>query len=322
MNRKAARTAKSKSTKKMRNRPEYIKRETDSDREYLKTLLPSLKRWRSWWHRTQCGGVDLESAQHCEQRRPLEEWPTKPTGKEEDLLLYRWRSRTDTHIPASGMEDYVRPVCPGEHQLEAHVDLFSWVAFLSSIISQVERYLALPESVTVDWNAHLNAVHWDAAQSRYADRVGCRSRAFTTYTGYANLFPVMLGVTREVDKVQATLQLAREQLWSPHGLMASSFASVRQAREEGIQHDNLFVGYVWPHINLLCLYSLKTVYWDQMKLEEARVMYEQLRLLSTNTVREGTRWWEYYNPLDGRGEGSKTYIGTRALFLGILDDFS
>lgn len=347
MERKPGRTASrqrrttKKKTVKARNTAAYLEREQSADRAFLQLILPSLKRWRDWWHLTQCGALGSEElARTCgnpgSQRRPLEEWPVRPTGDPRDQLAYRWRSRDGHRLFASGMEDYPRPVCEGEHRLEAHVDLFSWVALLSNTISRIEvGHLGLAKaSVMVDWEAHLNALHWDAERGRYADRVGCQSQAFSPYTGYANLYPVMLGIVRaDLAKAEATIKLARRELMTKYGLMSVSYDSVRLARESRLPHSNLWMGLVWPSANLLFLHAIRSTYIDLFEGwgsagEEAlsggqlALLYEQLRVAQAETIRGGRRWWEGFNPVNGRGEGSKTHIGTRALILGSLYDFS
>lgn len=359
MERKAARVAARKAsggygnrrTPKERNSAAYLKAEQASDRAFLESILPSLRQWRSWWHSSQCGGPTEALAMSCSQvgeevqhrRRPLESWSTHPTGRPEDELSYRWRGRDGARLPASGMEDYPRPVCPGsgEHLLAAHVDLFSWVALLSSVISRIETtHLGhASASVAVDWEAHLNAVHWDTVQGRYADRVGCTARGFSPYVGYASLFPVMLGVVREdLARVAATVTLAKDQLLAEFGLMSVSYESVARAREDGLAHSNLWMGMVWPSHNVMFLHALKSTYAGLFANastntsvnataaaaagREVQALYEALRVTQAETIRGGRRWWEFYNPVNGRGEGSKTYIGTEALLLGTLYDFS
>ncbi|KAG5474804.1 hypothetical protein LSCM4_03981 [Leishmania orientalis] len=334
MRRKSARLATA-NRRKARNTPEYFERERAADEAFLRAILPALKRWRTWWHHTQCGGATDELARHCRSRKPLEEWPLRPAGDQpESLLVYRWRGRNGHWLPTSGMEDYPRPICAGEHHREAHVDAFSWVALLSTLISCIEtEFLHEAESVSLDWEAHLNAVHWDATEMRYGDRIGCSNWTHTPYFGYANLYPVMLGlVRRDPSRAARTIALAQRDLWSDYGLMSVSFASVRLARESSLPHRNMWMGYVWPSANLLFLYGVKSHYLEALgrpsaaagDLTEAQLrdFYSRLRVNVAETIRGGSRWWEYYSPLDGRGEGSKTHVATRSLLLGLLDDFA
>ncbi|KPA85202.1 hypothetical protein ABB37_01565 [Leptomonas pyrrhocoris] len=320
---------------KTRNTPAYYEKEKASDEAFLRLLLPALKRWRRWWHTTQCGGATDDLARHCRSRLPLEEWPREPIdGQPETLLVYRWRGRDGHRLPTSGMEDYPRPVCAGEHHREAHVDAFAWVALLSRLISHIEvDFLHVPESVQVDWEAHLDAVHWDAGRLRYSDRVGCDSWFFSPYFGYVNLYPVMLGVVRRnLPRAAHIIALAKAELESPYGLMSVSFNSVRLARESGLPHSNMWMGYVWPSTNLLFLYGVKSHYLDvlnstncgdgSMTEAQLRTFYDSLRVSVVETIHGGSRWWEYYNPIDGSGEGSKTSVAARSFLLGLLDNFA
>lgn len=312
---------------KTRNTAQYLGHEQSYDTVYLQRLLPALKRWRTWWHHTQCGGIGEAAALGCRNRRSLEAWPTRPTGDPADLLVYRWRSRDEAALRTSGMEDYPRPICPGAHRLEAHVDLFSWVALLSRTISRIELRLDVAESAPIDWEAHLNALHWDASQGRYADRVGCEGQDFSPYVGYVTLFPVLLGVVRaDLDKINHTLRVAAVELLTSHGIMSVSYDSVRAARLAGLSHRNLWMGQVWPSINLMLLHALQTTYLPLVRGTPtegtATELYSRVRLGIAETMRTGGRWWELYNPVDGSGEGSKTYIGSQALLLGILSDYA
>lgn len=302
LKRKRARIAKNRqqkrrSTEKTRNTDAYLEKETEEDLAFLRRLLPSLRRWRAWWHRTQCGGVTDELARRCENkqatpdepshgshtpedvsqafrsRRPLEEWPARPTGNPADQLAYRWRSRAGPFsLPSSGLEDYPRPVCPGEEHRELHVDLFSWVAYLSRLISEIEvDFLGLEESVKVDWEAHLNTLHWDETQHRYSDRIGCvgsgqgaaAAPPFSEYVGVVNVIPVALGIPRRtLSHVISTMELVRHNLSSSHSMamQSLSFRSIRLMREKKLEHKNVFTGPIWPQYNLLYVYTLKTVY--------------------------------------------------------------
>lgn len=312
---KEQRNKKRSSRAKTRNSDEYLEKEYREDVSFLQRLLPSLQRWRSWWHQTQCGGVTDKLAQTCEgmeshartehakpdevpkftgARRPLEEWPVKPTGKPADQLAYRWRSRTRPfYLPSSGLEDYPRPVCPGHEYRELHVDLFSWIAYLSRLISEIEvDFLGLKESVTVDWEAHLNALHWDQGHRRFSDRTGCPAAAaegvggeekdygnagtttadppapsflppFSQYVGVVNVIPVALGIPRRtLSHVVNTMELVKRNLTAGRdmGMQSLSFPSIRQMRQDKLIHHNVFTGPIWPQHNLLYAYTLKTVY--------------------------------------------------------------
>lgn len=284
---RARRDAKARARKKARNSDDYLQREREGDIEYLKALLPSLKRWRQWWHTTQCGGVSEEGALHCAgnsdsethtSRRPLESWPSRPTGNPDDQLAYRWRSRTNAmELPSSGLGDYPRPTCAGEDHRELHVDLFSWIALLSRLISTIEvDFLGVEESVKVDWESHLEALHWDNEHEYYADRVGCRPTAgeampsFSPYLGIANMFPVMLGIPRrESLHVLSTMSIGNYNLSDTgHGLQSLTFTGVREMRVGGMKHHNAFTGTIWPHLNLMYAYALKGIYWNALSKKE------------------------------------------------------
>eukprot|EP00796_Vickermania_ingenoplastis_P004700 gene4700-3393_t len=344
-----------KSSRKPRNSDEYLEREGREDRQFLRELLPALRRWRQWWHTSQCGGATDHLAQECQQqRRPLEEWPARPRpGHPEDLLGYRWRTypgESSSSSSSSGMEDYPRATCAAQPHRDLHVDLFSWVALLSQLISRIEtHFLGMEESVRVDWEAHLDALHWDETSQMFADRGGCVPEAsssallppFSPYVGFVNLAPVALGVVRRnTTHILSSMSLGRTRLSEATrgGIQSLAFSSVRRMRENGLKHFNAYTGSVWPWQNALYAYALKTVYGNnamQHQLggpdteEEAvrtvqRVAereYARIRTAMLPSLLHVARWWECYNPVTGEGLGGKTYIGSRALLLTLLYDF-
>lgn len=301
---------------KARNSDAYLAKEFLADRQFLQQLLPSLQRWRQWWHRTQCGGVTDALARACAvvgnatsaARRPLEEWPSKPTGNPADQLAYRWRARSGPFsLPSSGLEDYPRPVCAGHEHRELHVDVFSWIALLSRLISTIEvHFLGVEESVRVDWEAHLEALHWDEGHQQYSDRIGCPasgaphranaswsaagvhysgSTPFSDYVGVVNVLPVALGIPRRsLSHVRHTMHLARRSLTSSSDLamQSLSFASIRQMREDRLQHHNSYTGPIWPQHNLLYAYTLKTIY-GQMSSDASHARTHSSTLSSSET---------------------------------------
>lgn len=334
----------------------YLASEKGSDEEVLMKLLPALRRWRSWWHKTQCG-TTTDGAEHgedcSEHRRPLEDWPKVPSpGRPQDLLGYRWRGRTtdssgSSRLPSSGMDDYPRPICQGFANRELHVDLFAWIAALSKVISQIEvEFLGLEESVSVDWEAHLMALHWDSENRRLSDRIGCPSATgsslppFSPYVGFVNLLPLSLGVVSNPDVIQETLRLERDHLRSDFGLQSLSFESVRRMRgDEESDHgsllsplvnDNTYTGPVWPWQNFLYVYGLQSFVLQSSSTTptlpsdvraEAVVSYKLTRQSMLDSMLSMTRWWECFNPVTGEGLGSKTYVGSTGMLLAVLYHF-
>lgn len=371
------RQSNARSKRKERNSDAYLDLEQTADMNYLQEILPALKRWRHWWHTTQCGGVTDELARSCDRdeiqeegevrntgsssptnrRRRLEDWPSRPTGDPRDQLAYRWRGRNGPFLSPSGMEDYPRPTCSGHEHRELHVDLFSWIAYLSQIISSIEvEFLGLEASVQVNWEAHLEALHWDEENQRYSDRIGCASASpteappFSSYVGFVNVFPVALGIPRlHIHHIFKTMDLVYRNLSDArHGVQSLSYSAVKQMREKKIPHHNLFTGTIWPHQNFLYSYALKSVYAnpdasytlgkdgaqhggferDEANQREVQALqrtamkeYSRLRKENLPALIRVTRWWECFNPVTGDGLGGKTYIGSRALLLGLLYDY-
>ncbi|RNF16307.1 mannosyl-oligosaccharide glucosidase, partial [Trypanosoma conorhini] len=188
-----------------------------SEKEFFELLLPPLRRWRSWFHETQSsedGALSLEAlVAAAAEHGAVNSTPPR----------YRWRPRDGDRLPSSGMPDYPRPACPGQHGREAHVDLFSWVALLSSIVSDVELRLGLAETVPRRlWPGWLDAVHWDARRQRYADRGGCPADSFSPYAGYANLYPLLLGIIDDKARALRVVELASSELMTQYGMMSVS----------------------------------------------------------------------------------------------------
>jgi len=262
----------------------------------------------------------------------------------------RWRGRTidssgSSRLPSSGMDDYPRPICKGFANRELHVDLFAWIAALSKVISQIEvEFLGLEESVSVDWEAHLMALHWDNENRRLSDRIGCPAATgsslppFSPYVGFVNLLPLSLGVVSNPEVIHQTLLLERDHLRSGFGLQSLSFESVRLMRgdEESdrsfspLVNDNAYTGPVWPWQNFLYVYGLQSFVLQSSTTTatlpsdvraEAVVSYKHTRQSILDSMLSMTRWWECFNPVTGEGLGSKTYVGSTGMLLAVLYHF-
>ncbi|RNF01396.1 mannosyl-oligosaccharide glucosidase [Trypanosoma rangeli] len=217
------------------------------------------------------------------------------------------------------MQDYPRHACPGQHGLGAHVDLFSWVALLSSIISDIELYLGLPETVPKRlWLGWLDAVHWDARHQRYADRAGCSADSFSPYVGYANLYPLLLGILDNKERALKVIELAKAELMTQYGMMSVSYASVRAARHAGLRHDNRWMGHIWISTNVLMAHALRTKYIGLLG-EPATELFNQLRSSMLKTSGETPWVQEAYNPVEGSAESAVSLMADRAIWLGLLE---
>ncbi|EAN82895.1 hypothetical protein, conserved, partial [Trypanosoma cruzi] len=278
-----------------------------ADKEFLEFLLPHLRRWRTWFHKTQSSGdteMSLEALAAAETTNGTEK--SSPPR-------YRWRSRDEYRIPSSGMPDYPRPVCPGYHRMEAHVDLFSWVALLSSIISDVELHLGAAETVPKRlWTVWLDTVHWDAANQRYADRAGCPGDSFSPYIGYVNLYPFLLGIIDNKGRALTIVELAKTELMTRYGLMSVSYDSVRAARDAGLRHENRWMGHVWLSANVLMLHALRTKYIDILG-DPAGELFKRLRLCMLEISGGSPMMQEAYNPVTGAAESTVSLVGYRAM---------
>ncbi|KEG13080.1 mannosyl-oligosaccharide glucosidase [Trypanosoma grayi] len=292
-----------------------------TQKAFFEMVLPPLRRWRTWFHTTQSSSSNPAS---------LEALAVASTGgasasAEGDGAhappMYRWRSRDDYRITTSGMPDYPRPVCDGHHTKEAHVDLFSWVALLSTTISDIERHLGLAESIPKHlWIKWLDEAHWDSDNQRYADRVGCPGRPFSPYVGYANLYPFILGLLDDNARAHTVLDLIKSDLMTPYGVMSVSYDAVRTARTAGLRHDNRWMGHVWVPVNALLLHTLRSKYVARLGAP-AEELFQRLRLSVVEAAGGSHTMAEALNPVTGAAESTASLVGYRALLLLLMEQY-
>lgn len=107
---------------------------SDEDFAFLRALIPHLRQWRDWYHTSQCGGWVTDTMCHT-ARVPLSSAKFNVTKE----LMYRWRSKNNFHLLASGLDDYPRFVCKNVHRRALHLDMYCWMWLLTHTLADIER---------------------------------------------------------------------------------------------------------------------------------------------------------------------------------------
>ena len=313
---------------------------SDEDFDFLERLLPHLRSWRDWYHRSQCGG----NINCAEKRVPLY---SKDFNASVDLR-YRWRSRNRFHLLASGLDDYPRPVCKKLHQRELHVDMYCWAWLLTKTLNDIERIVsaagrrrrdsssssnnddvfrvAVPDEV---WLAKLDELHWNDDMKQYADLTGCTRwnemgpLHFSPYIGYVNLFPLLTMMIDDPARALSVIRLANKHLSSGFGLASLSIGSRSLLLEKRQQHENYWTGPVWININFMFLRALKLKYIALVGNEAAKVYNTVRNDIIRNLAKEYKRTgnvWENYHWTTGTGQGTSPFTGWSALVVLIMSE--
>ncbi|KAG3116081.1 Mannosyl-oligosaccharide glucosidase [Phytophthora idaei] len=127
----------------------------DSDQElktFVRTIFPFLKRWYSWFLKTQYGPHDAS---------------------------FRWRGRLPndgkliSNTLSSGLDDYPRASLPSENEM--HVDLLSWMIRSSNVMAKLATFIdrdadvQLFESNSAHFFSGLDQHHWNEETQSYFD---------------------------------------------------------------------------------------------------------------------------------------------------------
>lgn len=287
---------------------------------FLLRMLPYLQQWRQWFNVTQCGGPA-----NCS------------TAGRSDPFAFRWRSRHKFHLLASGLDDYARPVAKDRHTAELHLDLFCWVAMMSSTMKSIDSLMreaghGAAMDVTVkgkidfveqEWEDALVAKHWDASRKRFSDVTGRKGaeKRFSEYFGYVNLFPLLTMIVNDKEKALEIVRQARAELMTGFGLASMSNASRELLARNNFPHENYWTGPIWVNLNFLFLRALKLKYIPLLG-SEAADLYEQLRMdLIGNIGRvyaQTNKLFENYNPVTGNGQGTAPFTGWTSLIALIM----
>ncbi|KAL7974608.1 glycoside hydrolase family 63 protein [Trichoderma sp. SZMC 28014] len=211
--------------------------------DFLQKIYPLLRRQYDWFRRTQKGQIKAYDREAFSSKE-----------------AYRWRGRTETHCLTSGLDDYPRPQPP--HPGELHVDLMSWVGFMTKSLINIADALNLADEIeelkknlfAIERN--LDDLHWSEKEGCYCDASidEFEEHALVCHKGYISLFPFLVGLMQPDDaKLGKILNLVGDEdhLFSPHGLRSLSKQDPLYGTEE-----NYWRSPVWMPLNYMALTQL------------------------------------------------------------------
>jgi mannosyl-oligosaccharide glucosidase len=211
--------------------------------DYLRKIYPLLRRHYLWFRKTQYGDVKSYDRQAFSSKE-----------------AYRWRGRTETHCLTSGLDDYPRPQPP--HPGELHVDLMSWMGFMTKSLMNIADALGMREDVE-EYKTNLNGIernlddlHWSEKEGCYCDATidAFEENALVCHKGYVSIFPFLVGLMKpDSPKVGKILDLIgdEEELFSPHGLR-----SLSKRNEFYGTNENYWRSPVWINMNYMAIVQL------------------------------------------------------------------
>jgi mannosyl-oligosaccharide glucosidase len=211
--------------------------------DFLRKIYPLLRRQFDWFRKTQKGQIKAYDREAFSSKE-----------------AYRWKGRTETHCLTSGLDDYPRPQPP--HPGELHVDLMSWVGFMTKSLINIADALGIADEIeelkkilfAIERN--LDDLHWSEKDGCYCDASidEFEEHALVCHKGYISLFPFLVGLMQPDDaKLGKILDLVGDEshLFSPHGLRSLS----RQDPLYGTG-ENYWRSPVWMPINYMALTQL------------------------------------------------------------------
>jgi mannosyl-oligosaccharide glucosidase len=222
--------------------PSLYLQDHEAARQYLDRLYPLLKRYYSWFRKTQSGLVGPK-------RRP---GFSATEG-------YRWRGRTPQHTLTSGLDDYPRAQPP--HPGELHVDAISWVGLMADSLRKISNFLNASDDETAftkqyrEIQGSIEELHWSEADQAYCDAtLEHDTHVQVCHVGYISLFPFLLGLLgTHHPHLEAVLDLIHSEtkLWSQYGLRSLSRESPLYGSAE-----NYWRSPIWININYLVIERL------------------------------------------------------------------
>ncbi|KAF6775819.1 hypothetical protein AHF37_04192 [Paragonimus kellicotti] len=268
--------------------PKFTSDETVRFRSWSTLVLPRLHTWYQWFNQTQAGATPF---------------------------TYRWRGRDPKEI----------------HQLNpltlSSATYGRWADLLSD-------------------QATLDRLHWSEASERYADyglhtdavRLQVPERAgrqpnsasdeepkpvLTSSLGYVSLFPLLLrSIPPNSPRLpQMLADLAKQELWSDHGIRSLSIASPLYRKSNTQDDPPYWRGAIWLNMNYLAVRSLRH-YASHPRTpsdvaSEANILAVRLAQNLARTVLgelERTGFlWEQYDDITGRGQRAHPFSGWTAL---------
>ena len=285
--------------------------DSDAAKSYLASIYPLLKRHYFWFRKTQKGEITA--------------YDREAFSKKE---AYRWRGRTPAHILTSGLDDYPRPQPP--HPGELHVDLISWMGFMTKSLRRIAEYLCEADDVR-EFAGYENAIvrniddlHWDKSVKTYCDATvdDYEESIHVCHKGYMSIFPFMTGLLPpDSPRLGHILDLIGDpnELWSEFGIRSLSISDKNYGTDE-----NYWRSPIWVNMNYLVIKSLYDIaIASGPHKAKAKQLYTDLRKnLVTNVYNEWERTgfaWEQYSPETGAGQRTQHFTGWTSLVVKIMN---
>lgn len=211
--------------------------------DFLRKIYPLLRRQYDWFRKTQRGNIKAYDREAFSSKE-----------------AYRWKGRTETHCLTSGLDDYPRPQPP--HPGELHVDLMSWVGFMTKSLINIADALNMADEIAelkknlFAIERNLDDLHWSEKDGCYCDATidEYEEHALVCHKGYISLFPFLVGLMQPDDaKLGKILDLVGDEshLFSPHGLRSLSKQDPLYGTGE-----NYWRSPVWMPLNYMALTQL------------------------------------------------------------------
>ncbi|CAG2102762.1 unnamed protein product [Medioppia subpectinata] len=237
------------------------------DIKWLHKVFPRLQLWYNWYNSSQTGQISS---------------------------TYRWRGRDPNSITelnpktlTSGLDDYPRATHPTDDEM--HLDLRSWVAFASQVMSKiaklVDKSFAQRYEETAKYlsdNQLLDSLHWSDKHNMYCDKglhstqvklIKVRNKSDNGFVkvrtevtppafdcvpelGYVSLFPFMLTLieTKNPKLAKVLDDLENPKLiWSSYGIRSLSRSSPYYGQHNTEVDPPYWRGAVWLNMNYLIL---------------------------------------------------------------------
>ncbi|KAL6831078.1 glycoside hydrolase family 63 protein [Trichoderma sp. SZMC 28015] len=278
--------------------------------DFLRKIYPLLRRQYDWFRKTQKGNIKAYDREAFSSKE-----------------AYRWKGRSETHCLTSGLDDYPRPQPP--HPGELHVDLMSWVGFMTKSLINIADALGIADEIAelkknlFAIERNLDDLHWSEKDGCYCDATidEYEEHALVCHKGYISLFPFLVGLMKPDDaKLGKILDLVGDEshLFSPHGLRSLSKQDPLYGTEE-----NYWRSPVWMPINYMALTQLHRIATQEGPFQgKARGLYNKLRTNLVDTVfkswEETGFAWEQYNPETGAGQRTQHFTGWTSLVVKIM----
>jgi mannosyl-oligosaccharide glucosidase len=173
---------------------------------------------------------------------------------------YRWRGRSERHLLPSGLDDYPRAQPP--HPGELHVDLISWMGFMTRSLRRIAEFLDEQDDVD-EFNAYETAImrniddlHWNDKARLFCDATISEheENVHICHKGYISIFPFLTGLLPpDSPRLGPILDLINDpnELWSEYGIRSLSKKDEFYGTDE-----NYWRGPVWINMNYLVLENL------------------------------------------------------------------